>query len=100
MRGKGDDRTIYSNIYEYGWECFRMELLQEVDVKNKQELFKIEGDWIRKLDTFNNGLNQMISGRTKKQYYKENKKKMYEYFAMYRKKNRERINERQKKNTM
>ena len=89
LQGKLEtDRKLFKNIHEYGFECFRMELLEEVKVRNKQELFKIEGDWIRKLDTFKNGLNSQISGLTE-EGKKQHKKK-------WRDNNKEQINLNQK----
>ena len=83
------DRKLFSNIDEYGWECFRMELLEEIEVKNKQELRKLEGDWIRKLDTFKNGLNGEIAGRTKEEYEQDEKEKLDKFRKLWRQNNKE-----------
>ena len=88
------DRKLFQNIHEYGWECFRIELLKEVEVKNKQELYKIEGDWIRKLDTYKNGLNGTIAGRTRKQYQKDEKQKISETNLKWRQNNLKKIKEK------
>ena len=82
------NHKLFSNIYEYGWECFRLELLENVKVKSKDELFAIEGQWIRKLDTYKNGLNGKIQNRSKKQYNKECKDKIAIYNKQYKDKNR------------
>ena len=91
LKGKGhisDCHQLFNNIHEYGWESFRIELLAQVEVNNKAELHKIEGDWIRKLDTFNNGLNGLIPNRDKKEYYQNNKDKIINYKKQYRQKNK------------
>ena len=86
LEGKLDsDRKLFTNIHEYGWECFRVELLEEVKVESRQQLYKIEGDWIRKKDTFRNGLNGRIEGQTPEQ----RKQQMKEW----RDKNKEKIKE-------
>ena len=94
LKGKStnsDSHKLFTNIYEYGWECFRIELLSEVKVQNKAELHKIEGDWIRKLDTFNNGLNGQIPNRDNKQYQLDNKDKLTQYQKQYRLDNKDKI---------
>ena len=102
LRGKFDsDRKLFQNIYNYGWECFRMELLEEVEVENKQELFKIEGDWIRKLDTFKNGLNSTGYSKEelqerRKTYKEKNKDKIAQQNKKYREKNKEKIQQKNK----
>ena len=94
LKGKsqnGDKHKLFDNIHQYGWECFRIELLAEVEVKNRAELHKLEGDYIRKLDTFNNGLNGNIPNRDRKQYHKQryqnNKDKVLKQQEQYRQNN-------------
>ena len=103
LKGKtsnSDTHKLFDNIHEYRWECFRIELLSEVKVNNKAELHKIEGDWIRKLDTFNNGLNGQIPNRDKKEYNKQyqldNKGKIVNYKKQYYKNNKDKFDERHK----
>lgn len=98
-----DNNKLFQNIYDYGFESFRYELLQSVEVNNKQELHKIEGDYIRKYDTFKNGLNGVIAGRCKAEYNKEygekyrkvNKEKIRKRDAIYYQRNKEKIKTRQ-----
>ena len=105
LEGKVEsDRKLFNSIYKYGWEAFRTEILEEVEVKNKQELFKIEGDWIRKKDSFKNGLNGRIEAQTqeeKKQQQKEwresNKDKMKIYEKRRYKKDKEKRLDKVKK---
>ena len=76
LKGKGvvsQNHKLFNNIKQYGFNNFRIELLSEVEVKNRGELNKLEGDYIRKLDTYNNGLNGQIPNRDSKQRYQDNK---------------------------
>ena len=90
-----DNHKLFDSIHEYGWECFRIELLTEVEVNHKAELHKIEGDYIRKLDTFNNGLNGQIPQRDKKEYdkqkYEYNKLKISQQHKQYYQNNKDKI---------
>ena len=52
-------------------DCY-IELLENYPCDNKEQLHKIEGEYIRKLDC----LNKVIPGRTKKQYREDNKDKI------------------------
>ena len=100
LKGKShfsDNHQLFNNIHEYGQESFRIELLAEVEVNNKAELYKIEGDYIRKYNTFNNGLNGLIPNRDrkeyKKQYYKKHKEKIVKQYKQYRQNNKDNITE-------
>ena len=89
LKGKShfnDNHQLFNNIHEYGWESFRIELLAEVEVNTKAELYKIEGDYIRKYDTFNDGLNGAIPNRDRKEYMKQYQQDNKDKFANYRKK--------------
>jgi hypothetical protein len=83
-----------------------IELLLEIEVESKQELFRIEGEQIRK----HNCVNKNIAGRTPQEhyqdnavqiaerhsnYYQKNKEKFAEYEANYRQENIVKILERQ-----
>ena len=90
LRGNYDtDRKLFQNIFEYGWECFIIELLEEVEVQNKKHLLRVEGDWIKKLDTWKNGLNCQVAGRTKKQYRKDTRQQHYEREKKWNQDNKE-----------
>jgi hypothetical protein len=69
-------------------DCY-IELLQEVEVESKTELYKIEGENIRK----HNCVNKRIAGRTHKEYAKENAVHIAEYQSKYAKKNAVKIKE-------
>ena len=65
---KSKSHKLYSSIKKYGWDAFRLELLKKVEVKNRAELNHIEGEFIRKHNTYVKGLNGNISNRSMKEY--------------------------------
>ena len=67
---------------------YKIELLKKVNVSDKDELRKIEGDFIRKIKC----VNKFIAGRTQKEWREENK----EYNKEYRKHNKDKIKEKKK----
>lgn len=98
---KAYDNKLYSSIFEYGWEAFVIELLQEVEVKSKQDLHKLEGEWIRKLNTYHKGLNSQLQNRTQKEikeyrrsYFNANRDRILAINKIYREKNKELIKQR------
>ena len=110
LRGKTtatDGCKLFNNIYEYGWECFRIELLEEIEVKNKKEISEKVGNYIRQYDTFKNGLNSKIPSRSQIEYQKsdigkkkrkvwisKNKEKISKSISKYQKNNRDKINKK------
>jgi len=79
-------------------------LIDEIEFEDKKELYQLEGKYIKELSC----VNRCISGRTRKEYYKEwieenkdkNKQQRKEYREVnkdkmkeYRKENKNRINE-------
>ena len=66
-----------------------IELLEEVNVENKQELCKIEGKYIKEMEC----VNQRIEGQSRKQWHEDNKEKIKEYHKEYRNTNKEKIKE-------
>jgi len=54
---------------KYGLENCKINLLMNYPCHNRKDLEKKEGEFIRNIDC----INKYIAGRTKKQYYKENK---------------------------
>jgi hypothetical protein len=59
-------------------DCY-IELLQEVEVESKLELYRIEGENIRK----HNCVNKNIPCRTQQERYQDNKEQIVEYNAEY-----------------
>ena len=65
-------RAIYSKMNEIGSDRFYIELYELYSCNSKEELNKREGEIIRLIGT----LNMDIAGRTKSEYYTDNKEKM------------------------
>ena len=64
---------IYQAMNELDISNFYIELVEEYPCDNKEQLCAKEGYYIREFDSYNNGYNARMAGRTKKQYCKENK---------------------------
>ena len=80
--------TVYNIFDEYGLENCKIELLEAKECKDKHELLKLEGEYIRKLEC----VNKQIAGRTRKEYYDENREKLLEQKKQYHINNREKRN--------
>ena len=91
-RGVKSNCKLYQKMNEIGMENFYIELIENHSCKNKEELFKKEGEWIRKIGT----LNGQIQGRTPEQYRDEHKEHKREYDKQRREDKREEISEQQK----
>jgi hypothetical protein len=99
-------RLLYQKMNEIGFENFYIELVINVQCENKEELRRIEGEYIRKLGN----LNKRIEGRTIKEYrlespaQKEASKRYYdkikttEKYKETRNKNMKSYHERNKEN--
>lgn len=78
-------KIIENNNYE-------IILIENYPCNCKEELFLKEGFHIKN----NECVNRVISGRSKKEYIKDNKNKIKDYSKNYYKKNSDKIKERQK----
>jgi hypothetical protein len=65
----GSKQRISSSIEILKYEDAYIELIIEVEVKSRQELFRIEGEYIRTM----NCVNKQIAGRIRKERDQENK---------------------------
>ena len=83
------NRPFYKLINEIGFERFRIQLVEDYPCEDKYQLRQREGHFIRQIGT----LNKRIEGRTRKEYYQDNKEQFQEYFES----NKERIKEKDKK---
>ena len=96
---------ICRKMYEYGFDSFYVELIEEYPCDNVEQLHKREGEIIREWKPV---LNKKVEGRTRKeyyedniekikddrkQYYQENKDKILEYHKQYREDNKEYLQE-------
>tara|TARA_R110002020_G_scaffold128969_1_gene288991 strand:+ start:1452 stop:2069 length:618 start_codon:yes stop_codon:yes gene_type:complete len=77
-----------------GWDNFDFMILEQFEnIMTKQDLLKIEGQYIKNNNTT---LNSQIASRTKKEYKEENIIKIQEYKQEYYKKNKEKLLEQKK----
>jgi len=102
----GQHRRYYDNYLKNGKykytsiEIFKLdpnpyiELIINFSCNSKDELRKEEGKWIRKMKC----VNKRIEGRTKKEYYEDNKEMLKEYQKEYRNNNKDKIKEYLKNN--
>jgi hypothetical protein len=86
---KGNNVTSFECISDP--DCY-IELLEVCPCSCKDELLKCEGKWIRDLEC----VNRIVVGRTKKEYYEENKEAILEKCKAYREANPESTAERKK----
>ena len=90
--------TCTSKILFEKYDDVRIELIESFPCENKDELNKREGEYIRN----NICVNKVIAGRTKEEYYEDNKEKLKEYMKEYDKEyyknNKEKIKEYQENN--
>lgn len=95
LNGTGTHPSFYSyvNKYDYGWDNFRIELIEDCPCENREQLHRREGYWIQTLKAT---LNKFIAGRTKKQYRQDNKDTIKEHKKQYRRYNKDTIKERAK----
>ena len=77
-----------------------IELIKDVKCENRQELLRIEGEYIK--EYHDKILNKNVAGRTIKEYYKEyretNKDIFKEYYKEYRETNKDIIKEHREAN--
>ena len=89
MDGKSNFMTSFE-ILKYN-DCY-IELLEKYPCNDKSELERREGKYIREMDC----VNKHIAGRTKKEYYQNNKEKIQEQHKEYYQNNKEKIQEQHK----
>jgi len=73
-------------------EHYDIELIEYCPCKTKAELHRREGELQREM----NCVNQLIAGRTKKEYYEDNKEIINKYKKEYYEENKEKISEKGK----
>jgi len=93
--GEGNTYNSYILFDKYGIDNCKMILIENVNVKTKDELTSREGFYIRSMQC----INKVIPGRTmqeyKQKYYEENKEKLLQSMKEYREENKEKIKEYQ-----
>ena len=91
-RGVKGKCKLYQTMNELGIEHFYIELIEHHKCNSKEELFKKEGEWIRKIGT----LNGQIQGRTLEQYRKDTVEQKREYDKEYHNNNKEKRSQQAK----
>jgi len=83
------------SLYQYvngNWDNWYIELYEEYPCNNKQLLEKREGEITRLIGN----INKKIQGRTKQEYYEDNKEKLLDQNKKYRIDNKEKILKKKK----
>lgn len=91
------NQKIYKAMREIGFENFYIELIEEYPCENIEQLEAREGHWIRELDSYNNGYNSQIAGRSKKENYDENRTRILEQKRQYYEDKKDSILEQRKR---
>ena len=87
---------LYNAMNELDISNFYIELVEEYPCDNREQLCAKEGYYIREFDSYNNGYNGKIEGRSKKEYRKDNIEDILEKQKEYYEENKEDILEKQK----
>jgi group I intron endonuclease len=89
---------IYQAIREIGIDKFYIELVENFACENIEQLRSREGHHIRHFDSFHNGYNEKMAGRSEKQraleYYYEHHEEQLANSRAYREAHREELNEK------
>ena len=78
---------FYQHMNDIGITNFYIDLICPYPCDNIEELHSREGEWIRQMGT----LNQIVSGRTRRQYREDNRDKLREQKQQYREQNKDKI---------
>ena len=93
-KNKDYNTLVYQKIRETtNLNDWYIELYEEFPCENKEQLNKREGEIIREIGI----LNKLLAGRTKKEYYEDNKTKLLDIMTQYRQDNKDIIAEKNKK---
>ena len=79
---------ICRKMFEYGFDNFYIELIEEYPCENVEQLHKREGEIIREWKPI---LNKKIEGRTRQEYYDDNKEKIKDNAKHYYQENKDKI---------
>jgi hypothetical protein len=88
----GSKNTTLHNVVCGDWDNWYIELYENYPCNNKYILEKREGEVIRNVAT----INRCITGRTKKEYKKDNQEQIKKKTREYLKKNKERTSKKHK----
>ena len=98
MQAQGNDgRPLYGAMRELGVDKFYIELLADFPCERREQLNAEEGRRIRELGTLApNGYNLLVAGRSKNDYYTDNKVAILAKVSAHYEVNKEAINHRRK----
>jgi len=82
---------LYDAMNELDIMNFYIELVEEYPCDNREQLCAREGYYIREFDSYNNGYNGVLAGRSRREYYEDNREKIKEYVGQYQINNKEKI---------
>jgi hypothetical protein len=91
LEGKGNFVSSY-DLLDY--DDVRIELIEECACENREQLLKKEGEFIRSGSGI--CINRHLAGRTRKDYYLQNKEEISEKHRKYRMEHKDEINERRR----
>mgnify|MGYP000099865419 FL=1 len=94
------NQSYNCKVYKYirdngGWDEWKYEIVDEVEVALRNDAARYEGEYIIKYDAINK-LNDIVAGRTIKQYQKENYQQNIEHILQKHKQYREQNKEQNK----
>ena len=84
--------SVYEIFDDYGLENCQIVLIEEFSCNSKDAKNAREGYFIREFDC----VNKRIEGRTKSEYYEDNKQKLIQQSKQYYNDNKEKISEKRK----
>jgi hypothetical protein len=90
------NRKLYKAMREIGIEQFYIELIEEYPCENVEQLEAREGYFIREFNSFKNGYNGQIQGRSNKMYYEEHWEECNKRNKKYREENKNKLYEKAK----
>ena len=90
QNGKGNDRASFIHIAEEG---HRIELIREFPCETRQELLREEGREMRSREC----CNQVVPGRTRAEWYEENKERLTAHRRKRYEENKEQVNAHRRK---
>lgn len=87
LNGHRDKYRLYQDMKKFGTDNFRIELLEELDINDRQEALIREAYWIKKLDTYRNGYNNAPRQYVTSLGYKYSEERKQEYSKKFSGKN-------------
>ena len=90
---KNNKQHFITSFHILEYEDARIDLIEKCPCNDKEELRKIEGEYIKKYEC----VNRCVAGRTSKEYYESNKEDILEKNKKYYESNRMDVRETQKK---